>query len=144
MEDKDKKTVEEDFIATIKLVTGEEIISNVSYMPDDDSLVLECPMEVSKIETKQKNLHINGFALNEWIQSTFDHMFVLPRHHIITMTEIEDKQIQEFYKDCVMKHNAQVSMFRETYEPRKFDRSMGRLGSIMETKKSLEDIFKKS
>ena len=54
MEDKDKKTVEEDFIATIKLVTGEEIISNVSYMPDDDSLVLECPMEVSKIETKQK------------------------------------------------------------------------------------------
>ena len=143
MEDK-SKTVEDDFIATIKLITGEELISNVSYMPDDDSLVLESPMEVSKIETKQKNININGFALQEWISSTFDHVFVLPKKHVLTMTEVEDKQIQDFYKDCVMKHNAQVSMFKETYEPRKFDRSMGLLGSIMETKKSLEDLYKKS
>ena len=80
MEDK-SKTVEDDFIATIKLITGEELISNVSYMPDDDSLVLESPMEVSKIETKQKNININGFALQEWISSTFDHVFVLPKKH---------------------------------------------------------------
>ena len=32
--------------ATIKLTTGEELISKVSYMPDDDSLVLDSPMEV--------------------------------------------------------------------------------------------------
>ena len=136
--------MEPDFIATIKLITGEELISKVSYMPDDDSLVLENPMEVTRIDQQKKNVRVNGFTLSEWIHSTFDHMFVLPKHHILTMTEVEDKQIQEFYKDCVMKHNAQVSMFRETYEPRKFDRSMGRLGSIIETKKSLEDIFKKS
>ena len=136
--------MEPDFIATIKLITGEELISKVSYMPDDDSLVLESPMSVSRIDATKKNIRVAGFALNEWIHSTFDHMFVLPKKHVLTMTEVEDKQIQEFYKDCVMKHNAQVSMHRETYEPRKFDRSMGRLGSIMETKKSLEDIFKKS
>ena len=144
MEDKDKKTVEEDFIATIKLVTGEEIISNVSYMPDDDSLVLECPMEVSKIETKQKNIHINGFALQEWIASTFDHMFVLPKKHVLTMTEVEDEKIQHFYNDCVTKHMAELHTFRDTFEPRQFSRKMGNLGSIKETKKSLENIFKKS
>ena len=136
--------MEPDFIATIKLITGEELISKVSYMPDDDSLVLENPMRVGPIDNLQRNVRVNGFVLTEWIHSTFDHMFVLPRHHILTMTEVEDKQIQAFYKDCVMKHNAQVSMFKETYEPRKFDRSMGRLGSIIGTKKSLEDIFKKS
>ena len=143
MEDKPKK-VEDDFIATIKLITGEELISNVSYMPDDDSLVLDNPMEVSKIETKQKNININGFALQEWISSTFDHVFVLPKKHVLTMTEVEDKQIQEFYKDCVVKHLAQVSMFKETYEPRKFDRSMGNIGSVQNTKKLLEDLYKKS
>ena len=45
--------MEEDF-ATMKLVTGEEIISKVSYMPDDDSLVLENPMEVTSIDQQEK------------------------------------------------------------------------------------------
>ena len=39
-----------------------------------------------------------GFALNEWIHSTFDHMFVLPKKHVLTMTEVEDVNIQNFYK----------------------------------------------
>ena len=85
--------MEEDFIATIKIITGEELISKVSYMPDDDSLVLENPMEVTRIDHQKANVKVNGFALNEWIHSTFDHMFVLPKQHVITMTEIEDKKI---------------------------------------------------
>ena len=136
--------MEPDFIATIKLTTGEELISKVSYMPDDDSLVLENPMSVTRIDQQKKNIRINGFALTEWIHSTFDHMFVLPKQHVITMTEIEDKKISEFYTESVKRHTTEINHFRESYEPRKFDRSMGRLGSIMETKKSLEDIFKKS
>jgi|TARA_B100000530_G_C15909031_1_gene468565 hypothetical protein len=146
MEDKNKENVEEDFIATIKLITGEEILSTVSFMPDDDSLVLEHPMIVSKINNQEveKNIRVSGFALQEWITSTFDQMFILPRKNILTMTEIEDLQIQNFYKDCVKKHTLQLDAFKETYEPKKFDRKMGRLGSIMETRKSLEDLFKKS
>ena len=89
--------MEEDFLATMKLVTGEEIISKVSYMPDDDSLVLENPMEVTSIDQQRKNVKVNGFALTEWIHSTFDHMFVLPKHHVITMTEVEDQRIKKFY-----------------------------------------------
>ena len=144
MEDKDKKTVEEDFIATIKLVTGEEIISNVSYMPDDDSLVLECPMEVSKIETKQKNIHINGFALQEWIASTFDHMFVLPKKHVLTMTEVEDVNIQNFYTQSVQRHAYELTQFKEAQTPHPFTRDMGHLGSVNKTKQSLEDLYKRS
>ena len=89
--------MEEDFLATMKLVTGEEIISKVSYMPDDDSLVLENPMEVTSIDQQRKNMKVNGFALTEWIHSTFDHMFVLPKQHVITMTEVEDQRIKKFY-----------------------------------------------
>ena len=136
--------MEEDFIATIKLITGEEIMSKVSYMPDDDSLVLENPMAVTMIDQQQKNLRVNGFALTEWIHSTFDHMFVLPKQHVLTMTEIEDKRLSSFYTTCVEKHNSQVTAFRDTFEPRKFTHNMGHLGSIKETKKSLENIFKKS
>ncbi len=136
--------MEEEFIATIKLTTGEELISKVSYMPEDDSLVLENPMEVHGIDQQQKNVRINGFALSEWILSTFDQMFIVPKEHVLTMTELEDKRIEAFYIDCVEKHVSQLTTFRDTFEPKKFSRSMGNLGSAKETRKALEDLYKKS
>ena len=136
--------MEPDFIATIKLTTGEELISKVSYMPDDDSLVLENPMSVTRIDQQKKNIRVNGFALSEWIHSTFDNMFVLPKQHVLTMTEIEDKKISEFYTESVRRHTSEINHFRESYDPQSFTREMGHLGSVKNTKKFLEDLYKRS
>ena len=136
--------MEEEFLATIKLVTGEEIVSKVSYMPDDDSLVLENPMEVTYIDQQKRAARVTGFSLTEWIHSTFDHMFVLPKQHVLTMTEVEDKRIEKFYNESVEKHINQLTTFKESFEPQKFCSKMGNLGSIKETKKSLEDLFNRS
>ena len=54
---------EEEFYATIKLVTGEEIVSKVCYMPDEDSLILENPLEVLKCKTNQRSTR------GKWIHS---------------------------------------------------------------------------
>ena len=32
---------EEDFLATVKLVSGEEIVARVCYLPDEDKVLLE-------------------------------------------------------------------------------------------------------
>ena len=136
--------MEPDFIATIKLTTGEELISKVSYMPDDDSLVLENPMSVTRIDQQKKNIRVNGFALTEWIHSTFDHMFVLPKQHVLSMTEIEDKKISEFYTESVRRHTSEINHFRESYDPQSFTREMGHLGSVKNTKRFLEDLYKRS
>ena len=136
--------MEPDFIATIKLITGEELISKVSYMPDDDSLVLENPMTVMQIDQQKKNLRIAGFALTEWIHSTFDHMFILPKQHVLTMTEVEDKRLQQFYGNCVNHHLTQITTFKDTFEPKSFTREMGSLGSAKDTRKKLEDLYKRS
>ena len=135
---------EEDFVATIKLITGEELMSKVSYMPDDDSLVLENPMSVVHFDQQKKNIRVNGFALVEWIHSTFDNMFVLPKQHVITMTEIEDKNIQKFYDEAVRRHIVELSSFRNTVAPQEFTRQMGNLGSVNKTKQFLEDLYKRS
>jgi hypothetical protein len=71
-------------------------------------------------------------------------MFVLPKQHVITMTEVEDKRIEKFYNESVQKHITQLTTFKESFEPHKFSRTMGNLGSIKETKKSLEDLFNRS
>ena len=136
--------MEEDFIATIKLTTGEELISKVSYMPDDDSLVLDSPMEVTKVNTTNKNLRVGGFALTEWITSTFDHTFVLPRKHIITMTEVEDDNIKNFYNITVQRQHIELTQFKEASTPQKFTRDMGSLGSVNKTKETLENLYKRS
>ena len=136
--------MEPDFIATIKLITGEELISKVSYMPDDDSLVLENPMQVLSIDQQKKNIRIAGFALTEWIHSTFDHMFVLPKQHVLTMTEIEDEKIQNFYNITVAKHVIELNTFKDSQQSMEFTRDMGKLGSVQNTKKSLEDLYKRS
>ncbi len=136
--------MEEEFIATIKLTTGEELISKVSYMPDDDSLVLENPMQVVSIDQQRKNIRIAGFALTEWIHSTFDHMFVLPKQHVLTMTEIEDDKIQNFYNVTVAKHIVELNTFKESQQSMEFTRDMGKLGSVQNTKQSLEDLYKRS
>ena len=136
--------MEEDFIATIKLTTGEELISKVSYMPDDDSLVLDSPMEVTKVNTTNKNLRVGGFALTEWITSTFDHTFVLPKKHIITMTEVEDDNIKNFYNITVQRQHIELTQFKEASTPQKFTRDMGSLGSVNKTKETLEKLYKRS
>ena len=136
--------MEPDFIATIKLTTGEELISKVSYMPDDDSLVLENPMQVLAIDQQKKNVRIAGFALTEWIHSTFDHMFVLPKQHVLTMTEIEDEKIQNFYSVTVAKHIVELNTFKQSQQSSEFTRDMGKLGSVQNTKQSLEDLYKRS
>ena len=136
--------MEEDFIATIKLTTGEELISKVSYMPDDDSLVLEHPMEVSKVDDTRKNIRVAGFALSEWIHSTFDHMFILPRKHILTMTEVEDPNIKNFYTISAQRQEIELTQFKEAANPQQFTRDMGNLGSVNKTKQALEDLYKRS
>ncbi len=138
------KKMEDEFYATIKLVTGEELISKVSYMPEDDSLILENPMEVCYVDAQKRSVKASGFALSEWIHSTFDHMFVLPKHHVITMTEVEDKRIEKFYNESVARHITQLESFKGSFDPITIPKNLGNLGSIKETRTKLEDLFKRS
>ena len=69
--------MEEEFYATIKLVSGEEIVSKVCYMTDEDSLLLDKPLLVDKVSQKKSGKIVEGFALREWIASTYDDMLLL-------------------------------------------------------------------
>ena len=130
--------MEEEFYATIKLLSGEELLSKICYCSDDDTIILEKPLLVEPAIYKKGQIEVNGFSLREWIIASFDQMFVIERKNVLTITEVEDK-IVKFY---------QLSLKRivgdANGKPNKLTRKSGYLGSIEEKKKSLEDIFKKS
>ena len=132
--------MEEEFYATIKLTTGEEIVSKVCYLEDEDKVLLENPLQVLAAKQRKGQLEVSGFSFSEWISASFDNMFIIKRDHIMTMTEI-DGQILEFYEKTLQRLENGKSL---TGRAGKLPRESGYLGSVNKMKKSLEDIFNKS
>jgi|LauGreDrversion4_2_1035121.scaffolds.fasta_scaffold77532_4 hypothetical protein len=134
--------MEEEFYATLKLTSGEELLSKVCYMPEDNKLILDRPMLVEKITQKKIGRMVEGFILKEWIASTYDTMFVINMDQIITVTEM-DKKIEVFYLKNLDEDMDDDDMSIDV-KPKSFSRQMGYLGSVNDTKKYLEDVFNKS
>ncbi len=124
--------MEEEFYATLKLVSGEEVVAKVCYLPDEDKLMLDRPLAVETAKQKKGHMEVTGFALKEWISATFDEMFIIKRDHVLTMTEL-DETIEEFYIKTLSKlESAKTLVGRGSKLPRR----SGYLGSIKEVKKS--------
>ena len=139
--------MEEEFFSTIKLSSGEEIIAKVCYLPDENSLLVENPLLVEKLSQKKNGKPVEGFILKDWIHSTYDSLFVIKMEQVITMTEL-DKRIESFYLNN-LNDDSNEELLSElnnsiNVKPNKFSKQMGYLGSVKETKKFLEEIYKKS
>ena len=130
----------EEFFATVKLITGEEIVSKVVYLEDEDKVMLENPLQVDSAKQRKGALEISGFSFREWVCATFDKMFIINRDHIITVSEVEGP-IVDFYKETLLRMENGRSL---NGKGGKLPRGSGYLGSVTDMKKSLENIFKKS
>ena len=132
--------MEEEFYATVKLLSGEELVSKVSYLSDEDKLILEKPLIVENAKHRKGQVEVTGFALKEWISATFDDMFIIKRDHVMTIIEIEG-EIVDFYEKTLTRLESGKSL---AGRGNKLPRGSGYLGSVSEMKKSLEDIYNKS
>ena len=130
----------EEFFATVKLITGEEIVSKVVYLEDEDKVMLENPLQVDSAKQRKGALEISGFSFREWVCATFDKMFIINRDQIITVSEIEGP-IVDFYKETLLRMENGKSL---NGKGGKLPRGSGYLGSVTDMKKSLENIFNKS
>lgn len=138
--------MEEEFYATMKLTSGEEIIAKVSYDKDDDVIIALNPRVVEKIEMRKRNIIVEGIVFDDWVNASNEDMFIIPRNQIITMIEL-DARFTECYED----HLKDKGRYRKSREPHPLKKSNtkrqnpknneGYLGSIKEAKKFLEQIY---
>lgn len=139
--------MEEEFYASIKLTSGEEIVAKVSYDPDDDVIVVLEPRIVEKVEQKKGNAIIEGIVFDDWINATYENMFIIPRSQIITMVEL-DSRMSSCYEDHLedrSKYKKSTIQDQKSNSKRQNPRNHeGYLGSIKEAKKLLEEIYNKS
>ena len=132
--------MEDEFFAALKLTTGEELIAKVCYMNEEDTLLVDNPMVVEKIVQKRGNVAVEGFHLKEWMTATYESMFVIKMNQVVTITEL-DKKIEVFYTKH-LEINSQPNNIPNL--DKGLTRQMGYLGSVQETKKILENIYKNS
>jgi len=137
---------EDEFYCTLKLVTGEEIFAliMVDDSVEDPILILQEPVVISM---KQQGAYSN-IKIEPWMKTTRDDIFFVKLSHVVTMTEADDPEMVDFYKDFLdQKAEWEDAMDEDEYEestPQRGDlnKKMGFLGSVEESKKSLEDVFK--
>ena len=129
--------MEEEFYATIKLSTGEELVAKVCYLPEEDSLLVEKPMVVETHISKKNGKRVEGFVLKEWIKSSYEDMFIVKMEQIVTMSEC-DERIKRFYLGNLEESDDEINV--ET----KRLKNNGYVGSVEEVRKNLESLFKRS
>jgi hypothetical protein len=138
--------MEEEFYATIKLTSGEELVGKVSYDSDDDVIIIFNPKIVIRTEIKKKGIKIEGFEFQSWIQATHEDMFIIPRSQIITMIET-DGRIVSFYEQHLQKKQQEEYMLKNGGIPgnRQDSKIMdGYISSTKEARSILEQIYNKS
>ena len=128
--------IEDDFYATLKLKSGEEIFAKVAASEEDDRtmLLVSNPIIVGEIKSKIGTV---GYKIEPWLKTTTDDMFILNMNDVLTMSESSDVEMIMMYQDYVRSSNKLPGDNQS-----KLDRKMGRLGNVNDVKEILEKIFK--
>ena len=128
--------IEDEFYASIKLrYTGEEIFGKVAASEEEDRtlLIVSNPIVITETKVRSKT---TGHKMEPWLKTSTEDMFILNMDDVLTMSESTNLEMILCYENFVSK------MFRNNYS--ELDRKMGYLGTVEDTKKSLEKLFKAS
>lgn len=131
------------FYATIKLITGEEILAEATLTEENgvefflvsDPIVVNETMQVDH----QKGIAISGLVPKKWQLYANDGMTIIQKHHVISISEM-DKFGVEFYLKAL------IAAKMSSPIKRKVDSSenVGYVGTIDETRMLLEDLYESS
>ena len=129
--------MEEDFYATVKLKSGEEIFAKVAASEEKERtmLVISNPIVVEELKGKRG---VVGYKIEPWLKTTTDDMFIIKLDDVLTLSESSDIEMIMMYQDYIR------SADRDNKNQPNISRSMGYLGTVNDTKELLEKIFKKS
>jgi hypothetical protein len=129
--------MEEDFYASIKLKSGEEIFARV--LPCDEehqiTLIVTNPITVTHMTSRNGSM---GYKIEPWMKTTTEDMFVIQMNDIVTMSENNDVEM-------IMLHQSFVRKIEDMKtKTSSISRKMGYLANVNDAKDLLEKIFKNS
>ena len=129
--------IEDDFYATIKLKSGEEIFAKIACSEEEDRafLLLTNPVIISQIKNRSG---VTGYKVEPWIKTSKEDLFIINIEDVLTLTESDDLETITMHQTFAQQQNNYFD--RKT----KLNRKMGYISTISEAKKSLEELYNKS
>jgi len=129
--------MEDDFYATIKFKSGEEIFAKVAYSEEEDRtfLLLNTPITIEKIRNRGG---IYGYRVEPWLRTSKEDLFIVNMEDVLTMSESHDSETIAMHETFSKQHEQYYQ------QEKKLNRKMGYISTINEAKQSLEKLFKES
>ena len=126
--------IEDDFYATLKLRSGEELFAKVAASDEDDRVMLlvHNPIIVSEIKTKG---NLVGYKVEPWLKTTKEDMFIINLDNVITLSESTDLEMINMYQNFLRDSQ------RDPFNQPKMSRRMGYIATVDDARNFLEKIF---
>ena len=127
--------IEDDFYATIKFKSGEEIFAKVAASEEVNRTVLlvSNPIIVSEVQGKKGML---GYRIEPWLKTTKEDMFMIDLSDVLTMSESSDVEMISMYQRW-LRDTSKI----KNNEP-KLSRKMGYISIVNDAKDILEKLYK--
>jgi hypothetical protein len=130
----------EPFHATIKLVTGEEVLAEVTLMEENgsdfflvnDAIVVN---ETTQVD-HQKGVAISGLVPKKWQLYANDSMTIINKQHVISISEL-DKFGTEFYIKALMAAKMSSPIKRKVDSTE----NVGYVGNVSDSRELLERMY---
>ena len=119
-----------EFLAAIKLVSGEELLSMVTSVHDEngDYLIVENPIEVEEVILPNKQA---GAKVQPWMKFSREEQFIIPKDKVITIVEVAE-DVEVFYHMSLRKLNTDF-----------ITDAKGKISTVDEARIKLNKIFNK-
>ena len=125
----------DEFIATVKLCSGEEILTKVivDYSSEEEQIIIDNPVICQEVRTAGANVPM-GYKFEPWIKMSEEDVFILNLDKVITLSEIKDDLVIKTYNNIV------EGGFKRTHPD--IDRSMGYINSVDNAREIIEKLYK--
>ena len=127
--------IEDDFYATIKLKSGEEVFARVAASEEDDRTMLIIHSPVTFSEIKQKG-GLVGYKVEPWLKTIKEDMFIINLDNVLTLSESNDVEMIMMYQRYL--RDSEDDKTPET----KISKKMGYVANVKDAKVILEKIYK--
>ena len=129
--------MEDDFYASLKLISGEEVFAKVAACDEDNRtlLLLHNPVLVQQVRLPGANI-LAGYKVEPWMKTNDEDMMVLDMKNVMTMVQCNDMEM-------ILIHQRYVEESSQEGTRSRIDRRMGYISSVHDDKKMLEHLYKK-
>ena len=127
--------IEDDFYATLKLKSGEEIFAKVAASEEEGRtmLIINNPIIITEIKGKKG---VIGYKVEPWLKTTKEDMFIINMRDVLTLSESSDVEMMVMHQQYV--HDTSSGRTSST----KINRRMGYISNVNDAKELLEKLYK--